>query len=233
MLIALSEEWKERLSQIVPTEKIVIIENYSMLHEDALEERLKRECNNTVLFLGELGKRKGCYDIPDVIENVKQCIPDVKFILAGAGSDIDEKAIKQLIPDKKVEKNTVFPGWVRGEEKDKLLRMADVFFLPSYNEGMPMSVLDAMGYGLPIVSTNVGGIPKIVHQGENGACCDPGNIEQFSKEIIELLLNKEKRESAEKASYNIVQNGYSLEAHLQLLTKVYERKEDHGETNGC
>ena len=96
-----------------------------------------------------------------------------------------------------------------------------------------MSVLDAMGYGLPIVSTNVGGIPKIVHQGENGACCDPGNIEQFSKEIIELLLNKEKRESAEKASYNIVQNGYSLEAHLQLLTKVYERKEDHGETNGA
>lgn len=233
VLIALSEEWKERLSRIVSTEKIVIIENYSMLHEDAFEERLKRECNNTVLFLGELGKRKGCYDIPDVIENVKQCIPDVKFILAGAGSDIDEKAIKQLIQDKKVEKNTVFPGWVRGEEKDGLLRMADVFFLPSYNEGMPMSVLDAMGYGLPIVSTNVGGIPKIVHQGENGACCDPGNIEQFSQEILELLLNKEKRESAERSSYNIVQNGYSLEAHLRLLTKVYERKENHSETNGA
>lgn len=50
------------------------------------------------------------------------------------------------------------------------------------------------------------------------------------------IFSKEKRDSAEKASYNIVQNGYSLEAHLQLLTKVYERKEDHGETNrtdGC
>lgn len=52
--------------------KIVIIENYSVLHEDALEERMKRACNNTVLFLGELGKRKGCYDIPDVIKQVKR-----------------------------------------------------------------------------------------------------------------------------------------------------------------
>lgn len=223
LLIALSDEWKVRLSQIVPNEKITIIENYSTLHEDALKQRLKRECNNTVLFLGELGKRKGCYDIPDVIQRVKQSIPDVKFILAGAGSEVDENAIKQLIYDKDVKKNTFFPGWVRGKEKDALLRDADVFFLPSYNEGMPMAVLDAMGYGLPVVSTNVGGIPKIVHDGENGACCTPGDVEKFANIIIELLLNKRIRESAENASWKIVKDGYSLQVHLKLLTEVYER----------
>lgn len=156
VLIALSEEWKERLSQIVPEDRIEIIENYSVLHEDVLEERLQRECNNTVLFLGELGKRKGCYDIPAVIAQVKKSIPNVKFVLAGAGSEVDEKAIKKLIDEKGVSDNVEFPGWVRGDTKDKLLREADVFFLPSYNEGMPMSVLDAMGYALPVVSTNVG-----------------------------------------------------------------------------
>ena len=223
LLIALSDEWKVRLSQIVPNEKITIIENYSTLHEDALKQRLKRECNNTVLFLGELGKRKGCYDIPDVIQRVKQSVPDVKFILAGAGSEVDENAIKQLIYDKDVKKNTFFPGWVRGKEKDALLRDADVFFLPSYNEGMPMAVLDAMGYGLPVVSTNVGGIPKIVHDGENGACCTPGDVEKFANIIIELLLNKRIRESAENASWKIVKDGYSLQVHLKLLTEVYER----------
>lgn len=223
LLIALSDEWKVRLSQIVPNEKITIIENYSTLHEDALKQRLKRECNNTVLFLGELGKRKGCYDIPDVIQRVKQSVPDVKFILAGAGSEVDENAIKQLIYDKDVKKNTFFPGWVRGKEKDALLRDADVFFLPSYNEGMPMAVLDAMGYGLPVVSSNVGGIPKIVHDGENGACCTPGDVEKFANIIIELLLNKRIRESAENASWKIVKDGYSLQVHLKLLTEVYER----------
>lgn len=222
LLIALSKEWKERLSQIVPSEKVVVIENYSTLHEDALNQRIERNCNNTVLFLGELGKRKGCYDIPNVIKMVKESIPNVRFVLAGAGSDADEKNIKQLIEDKGVRENTVFPGWVRGEEKDRLLREADVFFLPSYNEGMPMSVLDAMGYGLPIVSTNVGGIPKIVHDGENGICCDAGSIDILSEGIVTLLNNKEKREKAERESILIVKNGYSLEAHLKSIQSVYE-----------
>ena len=221
LLIALSEEWKERLSQVVPESKITIVENYSILHEDALEQRLKRKCNNTVLFLGELGKRKGCYDIPGVVREVKKEIPDVKFVLAGAGSEVDEKAIKQLADENGVTENVVFPGWVRGEEKDRLLREADVFFLPSYNEGMPMSVLDAMGYGLPVVSTNVGGIPKIVHDGENGYCCEAGDISLFTDIIEKLLSDKKIRDNAAKESLSIVKREHSLEKHLKLLKAVY------------
>lgn len=223
VLIALSEEWKERLSQIVPESKITIIENYSILHEDALEQRLNRKCNNTVLFLGELGKRKGCYDIPAVVREVKKKIPDVKFVLAGAGSEADENAIKQLVEKNGASENVVFPGWVRGEEKDRLLREADVFFLPSYNEGMPMSVLDAMGYGLPVVSTNVGGIPKIVHDGENGYCCEAGDFGGLATGIIELIANKKKQQVAAKKSMSIVKDDYSLEKHLFLLETVYEK----------
>lgn len=221
MLIALSEEWKERLSQIVPEEKITIIENYSVLHEDALEERIKREGNNTVLFLGELGKRKGCYDIPDVIEMVKKRVPNVKFILAGVGNDSDEKKIRHLIKEKDLSENIVFPGWVRGDTKDKLLREADVFFLPSYNEGMPMSVLDAMGYGLPVVSTNVGGIPKIVHNGKNGFCCEAGDTYRLAEGIITLLTCESTRHTASRASMDIVKDGYSLKIHLNCLEKLY------------
>lgn len=222
LLIALSEEWKERLSQIVPSEKVVVIENYSTLHGDALKQRMERNCNNIVLFLGELGKRKGCYDIPSVIKIVKESVPAVRFVLAGAGSEADEKNIKQLIEDKGVRDNTVFPGWVRGEEKDRLLRDADVFFLPSYNEGMPMSVLDAMGYGLPIVSTNVGGIPKIVHDGENGYCCQPGDIEALSEGLIDLLCDMKRRKAFSEGSMKKIKSKYSLEYHIGLLESLYE-----------
>ena len=222
-LIALSDEWKERLSQIVPESKIIVIENYSVLHEDALTERLARKSNHTVLFLGEIGRRKGCYDIPAVVANVVKDVPGVKFILAGAGNAEDERAVKALVEECHVEDHVVFPGWVRGEKKDQLLRDADVFFLPSYNEGMPMSVLDAMGYGLPIVSTNVGGIPKIVHDGENGYCCEAGNTSIMATKIIRLPKNREIRESASKASLDIVKKGYSLEAHLLLLEALYEK----------
>ena len=107
--------------------------------------------------------------------------------------------------------------------KDKLLREADVFFLPSYNEGMPMSVLDAMGYGLPVVSTNVGGIPKIVHDEENGYCCEPGDTRQFSNKISQLLINDDYRQAAAKNSICIVESRYSFDVHINHLEELYSR----------
>ena len=148
-------------------------------------------------------------------------MPNVKFVLAGAGTEADENAIKKLIAEKDVKENVVFPGWVRGEQKDKLLKEADVFFLPSYNEGMPMSVLDAMGYGLPIVSTNVGGIPKIVRNEENGYCCEAGNIEKMAESICIILKEKKIREKYANESSFIVRDQYSLEFHLKLIETVY------------
>lgn len=223
-LVALSEEWKEKLSQIVPLDKITIIENYSILHRDALIERLERTTNNTVLFLGELGKRKGCYDIPEIVSDVVREIPDVKFIMAGTGAATDENNIKKRIMEKCVSDNLVFPGWIRGSEKDKILRYADVFLLPSYNEGMPMSILDAMGYGLPVVSTNVGGIPKIVENGRNGYTLFPGDVAGISKAIIGILTDERVRKQYGKESFNIVQDKYSLESHLKKLMDLYERE---------
>ena len=221
-LIALSSEWKERLSQLVDPEKIVIIENYSILHEEAFEQRKVKELTANVLFLGELGKRKGCYDIPYVVKKVVEQVPTAMFYLCGAGSVEDENNIKHLCEEQGIIDHVVFPGWIRDKKKDDMLRNADVFFLPSYNEGMPMSVLDAMGYGLPVVSTNVGGIPKIVRNGKNGYCCEAGNIEALAEGIISLLTNDEQCKSFSQGSMEIIRSRYSLEYHLGLLEALYE-----------
>lgn len=223
VLVALSDEWKERLSQIVSEDKITVIENYSVLHEDALKERLKRKSNHTVLFLGEIGTRKGCYDVPAVVEQVAKSVSDVKFVLGGAGTSNDEEKIKNELSNRGVLDHVVFPGWVRNKQKDKLLRDADVFFLPSYNEGMPMSILDAMGYGLPVISTCVGGIPKIVHDGENGYCCDPGNTDLMGKYITELLLNFNVQQEMAKNSISIIKKSYSLERHISIIEGLYSQ----------
>ena len=221
-LIALSDEWKERLSELVSKEKIVVVENYSILNKSALDEKLGRKSNYTVLFLGELGKRKGCYDIPFIVEQVVKVIPDVKVILAGAGSTADETKIKRSIWERGVLEHVVFPGWIRGEEKDRFLREADVFLLPTYNEGMPMSVLDAMGYALPIISTKVGGIPKIVYDGKNGYCCNPGDIDSMAEHLIHLLSDDCLRKNMGSASYKIIEKKYSLDQHIRKLESLYE-----------
>lgn len=220
-IIALSSEWKEKLKMVVPEDRITIIENYSIVHEDAFQEKMSRPCNNQILFLGELGHRKGCFDIPSVIERVAMVIPKVIFVLCGTGRESDEHALKELVKEKGIEANVVFPGWVRTERKDMVLRNADVFFLPSYNEGMPMSVLDAMGYGLPVVSTYVGGIPKIVRDGENGFCCEPGDIDGFAKELCHLLSDDTWRRKASKKSIDIIEDEYSLKKHIDRLEALY------------
>mgnify|MGYP000209940906 FL=1 len=162
-------------------------------------------------------KRKGCYDIPKIVEQVTKEIPTIKFILAGSG-DIEQ--IKSITP-KYLRNKIIYPGWVRNEAKDKLLREADIFFLPSYNEGMPMSILDAMGYGLPIVSTTVGGITKIVHNGENGFVCEPGDIKGLSNSIIKLLNDDKLLKSSGGKSVAIINNGYSLDIHIKKIKTIY------------
>ncbi|MBE5962358.1 MAG: glycosyltransferase [Lachnospiraceae bacterium] len=219
-MIALSDEWKQSLAKIVPAEHIAVIENYSIISKDAVQERQAKKMHNQVLFLGEIGKRKGCYDIPEVIAKVSKAMPEVKFVIAGAG---EEDAIKRLMKEKNINKNVSFPGWIRGKQKEQLLRESDLFFLPSYHEGMPMAILDAMGYGLAIVSTNVGGIPKIVLNNQNGYTINPGDISGFSKAIISILGDEEKLKRFQWNSYQIADERYSLKAHINAIETLYEK----------
>lgn len=219
VLIALSDEWKERLSMIVPAEKVEIIENYSLYDEEAVRARLCKSNRFQVLFLGFIDRRKGCYDIPAVLQRVAENVSDVHFVLGGSG---DEDAILNLIPER-LRGNISFPGWVRGDEKLRLIDESDVFFLPSYNEGMPMAILDCMGRGMPIVSTDVGGIPKIVQEGENGFLLTPGDTVGMADAIVRLLSDDELRKSCAERSAAIVKEGYSLEIHLNKLREVYRR----------
>ena len=213
-LIALSDTWKEKFSIVVPINNIVVIENYSIIAEDVNRSRN----NNQVLFLGAINKMKGCFDIPSVVEQVIEKIPSCKFVIGGDG-DIEE--VKKIAKNKNVDKYMDFPGWIRGDKKDKLLRQSNIFFLPSYTEGMPMSILDAMGYALPIISTNIGSIPKIVHDRENGFLYEPGDIKGFSSAIVELLKDEKRLVKFSKESMRIVKEGYSLEHHLYLLSDLY------------
>ena len=216
-VIALSDEWKGKLGRIVPTEKIKVVENYSIVHR----ETAKTDWNDNILFLGEVGKRKGCCDIPEVARLVRDKIPTCKFIITGNIIQNDYTDIQNQMSRYGLADCISFPGWVRGIEKEKLLSSADLFFLPSYNEGMPMSILDAMGYALPVVSTTVGGIPKIVKNQINGYTCKPGNVSEFASKIIEILQDKSKCQNYGNMSLKIIKESYSLEAHIRKIESIY------------
>lgn len=208
-LIALSDEWKERLSLIVPNDRISVISNYCVIPDIEVDN------SNNILFMGEIGRRKGCYDIPEILKEIKGC--DYSMVMAGNFVEGSEE-LKNMVDER-----VSFPGWVRGKDKDTLLKNAGIFLFPSYNEGVPMAVLEAMGYGLCVVTTNVGGIPTVINNGENGFLLKPGDIEGFSECLKKLLEDKELRDEIGQRARKHVMKNYSYPVHEKLISNLYEK----------
>lgn len=215
MLIALSEEWKRNLESVVSPEKITVIENYCKIPDLSGTEKKKQ-----ILFLGEIGKRKGCYDIPEIYGRVLEKGERLPLIMAGDGELAE---VKKLFEDRDLLESVSFPGWVRGADKDKCLKESGIFLFPSYYEGMPMAVLEAMAYGMAIVTTRVGGIPHLLENGVNGYLCEPGDIEGLSKRLLELSKDGDKRRKmGERVRQKAIEE-YSMESHIKKLMDLYDR----------
>ena len=113
-----------------------------------------------------------------------------------------------------------YEGWISGEHKIRLLNQANAYILPSYNEGLPISILEAMSYQLPIISTKVGGIPEIVKDGVNGYLIEPGNKQQLKSAIDKLIFDKSIRVSMGLTSAQMV-SGYLPEYVMNQLSEMY------------
>jgi len=99
---------------------------------------------------------------------------------------------------------------------------ADIYILPSYNEGLPMSILEAMTYCLPIISTPVGGIPEAVHDGVNGYLINPGDCKALAEKIELLATDKPLREQMGLASYKLVQEKFDINVIIKQLKEIYQ-----------
>lgn len=213
ILIALSEEWKSNLELVVPSEKVVVIENYCKI-PDLSGIRKKRQ----ILFMGEIGKRKGCYDIPEIYGRSLEQAEKIPLVMAGDGELAE---VKKAFAKRGLLEDVSFPGWVRGTEKDRLLRESGIFLFPSYYEGMPMAVLEAMAYGMAVVTTKVGGIPQLVEDNVSGYLCEPGNIEEISQRLSELSENADMRKQMGEKAREKVSLDYSIESHIEKLIEIY------------
>lgn len=213
-VIVLSEEWKDYFKNLVDEEKIVVIYNSIVIPEN-FEKNLD---TNKLLFLGRIGQRKGIYDLIEVIDKLKSNFPDIMLYVGGDG---EIEKLKQLIQEKHLEKNIEYIGWTSGEKKEKLLKECSFYILPSYNEGMPMSVLEGMAYKNVVISTKVGGIPKVIENNKNGILIDPGDKEKLEKELIRLLKDKDLRLKLSKEARKTVELKFNIENNIKTLVKLY------------
>jgi glycosyltransferase involved in cell wall biosynthesis len=187
-VIALSEESRAALAEIAPGVAIRVIPNPVAI--PPWRARLDSE-PPTVLFLGMLTAPKGVFDLLAAWPAVRAAVPRARLVLAGAGAIEEARAIAR---ENGFDASLETPGWIVGEAKVALLREAAVFALPSHWEAMPMSVLEAMAAGLPVVATRVGGVPAAVQPG-TGLLVDPGDRDALAASLIRVLVDASLRQA--------------------------------------
>jgi len=173
-----------------------------------------------ILFLSRIIKEKGIYETIDAISIIqKEGRISLGLIVAGDGQEL-EKA-KHYAMEKKIE-HIKFTGYVRGKEKIVQYKDAFLYILPSYGEGMPISVLEAMAFGLPVITRFVGGLGDFFENEKHGFITGNQEPEEYAK-LIEMLCNNPKlyKEIAQH-NYSFAQQHFLASKGAQELLSIYE-----------
>lgn len=180
-IFVLCGDWKSKILEKYTLSADVIYNPISLNPPEPYRSKPK---SISILFLGFFIQSKGITDLLNVIKHYTNS-EAVNFIIAGKG-DL-KSTIINTIKNNNI-KNANFLGWANEEMKNRILKEADVLFLPSFKEGMPIVILEAISHSMPIISTNIAGIPELVINGYNGFICKPGDIENFIK-AIDFFIN--------------------------------------------
>lgn len=187
VLLCLSENWRLFFSSAFQPKRIEILNNMIIPPEHANEIQIKDELQ--LLFLGLIGDNKGIFDLLKTLAKNKNLFEGkIKLKIAGNG---EVSRLQEAIINWNLKDMVQFEGWVDSDKKDSLLRSSHIFILPSYKEGLPLSILEAMSYSLPVISSNAGGIPDLIHKYKNGILVDAGNKEEIKEAILKLINNQD------------------------------------------
>ena len=201
VVIVLSETWKKVCDDVfLLGDKIKVVYNpCSTVMSDK-----KYNKRQQILYAGTINSRKGYVDMIKAFALIAKNYPDWQIVFAGNGEG------RVLATQLGIDKQTLFLGWVSGTEKDKVFKEATIFCLPSYAEGFPMAVLDAWSYGLPVITTPVGGISDIAIDGHNLLLFMPGNTHQLAKQMKEMIENIELRNSIANESIKLSRTVFDM-----------------------
>jgi len=217
--IALSESWKTFYTETVGLDKdrvVILMNPVKIPNELPLRSDV---APISFIFLGRIGQRKGTFDLLEAIAKLPENVRDQCEINIAGDGEI-EKATEQA--SRLGITNCVrILGWINADKRDELLAKSHAFILPSYNEGLPMSLLEAMGWGLPVIVTPVGGIPELITSTENGLLINPGDVQKLSQAMQKLIENQSLRLSLGNAARETV-TPFDIKTYCSQLYQIYD-----------
>jgi glycosyltransferase involved in cell wall biosynthesis len=170
------------------------------------------------LFLGRISKLKGVFDLIQAFSRLSTGQRrSLKLLLAGDG-DIEQA--KLLVEQLQLADHVIFLGWIDANKRNALLSKADIFALPSHTEQLPMAILEAMAWGVPVITCPVGGIPDVVVSGKNGLLVPPGNVKQMADAMQSLVDDPSLRRSLGLEAQRRATE-FDIRHYVMQLEKIY------------
>ena len=219
-VVVLSEEWRDYFAEnVCDSGQIDVVHNGVKVTAKPCSPCSRHD----VLFLGRLDARKS----PDVLlrasRDVLSCFPDTKIVFGGDG-EVEKN--KQLAAELDIADRCEFLGWVTGDEREALFERAAVYCLPSKNEGMPMSVLEAMARGIPTIATSVGGIPQVIRDGVNGYLMPVDDESKLSGLLCTLMGSEDLRLSIGRAGRSTISGRFNVKRNVDAIVQLYKELVD-------
>jgi len=222
--LVLGTVWKEFILQHAPKAegRIEIFPNASPAAEPAVRETRDHV---VILFLGYIGERKGAPQLVEALATMKSS-PDLeqgpqwRAIIAGNG-DVEETRAR--VESLGLADRVTLPGWVGPEEVSRLLSQADILVLPSFDENLPMSVIEGMAHGLAVAATPVGAVEDILHHEKTGLITPTGDAPALAKTLERLVLDPDLRARLGAAAKAYHTEHLEMGAYYRKLLDVWRR----------
>jgi glycosyltransferase involved in cell wall biosynthesis len=214
-VIVLGRSWEYVVRAFCPNARTTIIENGIVIPPLPTRESYAQ---SNVLFLGDLSKRKG---VDDLIAASLAARTDHQLRIIGPDVENRLEGFRQSLATETNNDRVHFLGTLESAQVTAELADADVFVLPSYAEGLPMAMLEAMAAGLPIIVTDVGAIPEVITDGQNGFIVDPGDVESLRDKLETLIVDQDLRLEIGGRGRETVRNRFGYDRVAGQLTDLY------------
>lgn len=195
------------------------------LFQPAKNARLKKELKSrwgiskmSLVYMGRVSYEKSIDQLLKTVALVKKKMPLINLVIIGDGPERNN--LEKLADDLDVKDNVIFTGFRYGNELAEILRASDIFLTASKSENMPLSVMEAMASGLPIIGVRALGIPELVKDNVNGFLVAPDNYQSMAQKIIELTRASKLMKKFSNASREI-SSKYSQSNVIKSLEKIY------------
>ena len=175
--------------------------------------------------MGRLEKRKGIETLFKAIPQVIEKIPSAIFTIIGKDSNLSPEngSYKEYLLDhleRRYHSQINFVGFASDSDLHKYYKRCDVFVAPSLYESFGLIYLEAMAWGKPVIGCNIGGIPEIIHDGENGFLIPPNDHEALAQRIIDLQ-NHSLRVKMGQTGRKLVEEKFSMSRCIDETLKIY------------